>query len=130
MTGKYLLLVSGIDGSSRAEVAVLDTAQETGRRIQSLLLAGFDPDRIRVFTGRETAVEVTHRPVVHLMKRNGSDERAGSIGQRDGQSEPELVPVGAIDAEPELAPVAAKSHNSRPAPERRFSDLFRRAYVA
>jgi hypothetical protein len=160
MTGKFLLIVSDEDGGSHAEVAMLDTALETERRVESLLAAGFDADRIQVFTGGQTGVKVTHQPVVHLMKRE-SGEGAGSTAQQDHQVKREPVAVGVsaeqrpatadngsdsamsaarilsisrskvdeVRNEAERAPVAAHSFNNEPAGERRFSDLFRRAYV-
>jgi hypothetical protein len=66
MTGKFLLMVSDDEEGDRGEVVMLDTAQETERKIASLMAAGVDGKRIRVFTGGQTGLTITHRPVVRL----------------------------------------------------------------
>jgi hypothetical protein len=127
MTGKFLLIVSDDKDGSHAEVAMLDTALEVERRVESLLAAGFDADRIKVFTGGQTGVKVTHQPVVHLVKRD-SRERADTT-HRDYHVEPDPAPVKVHDVGPAPVLVAASSYNTQPVAERRFSDLFRREYV-
>jgi hypothetical protein len=158
MNGKFLLIVSDDNDGNHAEVATLDTATEIERRIESLLAAGFDADRIQVFTGGQTGVKVTQQPVVHLIRRD-SGEVARFDADPGHQVEREPVAVGVhaeqhpatqdddsailsarirsisrsrvdeLRNETEPAPTAAVSYGDHPAGEVRFSDLFRRAYV-
>jgi hypothetical protein len=119
MTGKFLLIVSDDNDGNHAEVATLDTATEIERRIESLLAAGFDADRIQVFTGGPTGVNVTQQPVVHLVKRDSGEvarfeadpghqvERkpAAAMAQEQGR----LV-SGDVEREPVAVGVHAERH--------------------
>jgi hypothetical protein len=115
MTGQFVLIVSDDNDGSRGQVAVLDTTEETERKIAALLTEGFDPNLVRVFTGGRTGVKVTHRPVVRLVKRN-SDVGSGSTTHPEGQ------------VEPELAPAVVDSYKDHSATAVSFSHLFKPAY--
>ena len=52
MSEKIIVLVSDRGDSKHGEVSVLDDPQKAERLVETLLEAGFEPERIRVFTGR------------------------------------------------------------------------------
>ena len=66
MSEKFVLVVSDENERKRGEISVLDTAHETERLVQTLLEAGFEQERIRVYTGSEAEFATTYRPLVSL----------------------------------------------------------------
>ena len=130
MSEKIIVLVSDRGDSKHGEVSVLDDPQKAERLVETLLEAGFEPERIRVFAGRASEFQVSHRPVVALMAEGEEDE--GQARPQAAAGEP--VPV---KAKPEAAPqaeaatetgeeeaVAADAEMAAPV---RFSSLFRSA---
>ncbi len=63
---KIIVLVSDRGDSKHGEISVLDDPRKAEQLVETLLEAGFDEDRIRVFTGQASEFEVKHRPVVAL----------------------------------------------------------------
>ncbi len=117
MSEKFVLVVSDEKDGKHGEISELDTAQETERLVETLLEAGFEHDRIRVFTGSQAEFETVYRPVVNLIdEANQTAERARPASDR---AEPEVVGVG---AEANGEPVEAGSGNGRS-----MSSLFRSA---
>ncbi len=66
MSDKFVLVVSDNSDGKHGEISVLNTAHETERLVETLLDAGIDQERIRVFTGSEAEFAVTYRRVVSL----------------------------------------------------------------
>ena len=130
MSEKVIVLVSDRGDSTHGEVSVLDDPQKAERLGETLLEAGFEPERIRVFTGRASEFEISHRPVVALM----AEGEAGEPQARAEGGVEETVPVTATanaapqaeaGAEPsEEEAVAAGAEMAAPV---RFSSLFRSA---
>ena len=75
MTAKVIVLVADRDDSKHGEIVVVDTTAEAERLVETLLEAGFDQQRVRVFTGTEMEAQVSQRPKVELVER-GLDEPA------------------------------------------------------
>jgi hypothetical protein len=100
MSDKFVLMVSDEEEDKHGEITLLETADEAERLIETLLEAGYDRERMHVFSGAEAEFETTYRPVV-------------SIG--DGEV--------AAEAQPE--PVQAGNGNGRSASSVRVSSLFR-----
>ena len=125
MSDKIIVLVSDKGDSKHGEVSVLDDPQKAERLVETLLEAGFEPERIRVFAGRASEFQVSHRPVVALVAEGEEAEP---------QARPEAVPVTAsadttpaaeVSAETgEEEAVAAGAEVASPV---RFSSLFRSA---
>ncbi len=107
MSDKFVLVVSDEnDRKRRGEISVLDTAHETERLVETLLEAGFDQERIRVFTGSEAEFVTTYRPVVSLAdEANRTTEPARSASEH---VEPESTET---EVETEAAAVGAHSGN-------------------
>jgi len=59
---KIIVLVSDRGDSKHGEVSVLDDPQKAERLVETLLEAGFEPERIRVFSaGRASSRSATDR---------------------------------------------------------------------
>ena len=63
---RVILLVADPKDAEHGEVKVYDDPHDAERMIETLLEAGLEQERFRVFTGTETDIVVTHRPVVDL----------------------------------------------------------------
>ena len=100
MSDKFVLVVSDEEEDKHGEITILETADEAERLIETLLEAGYDRERLRVFSGAESRFETSYRPVV-------------SIGE------------GEVASEAQPAPVKAASGNGRSADSVRVSSLFR-----
>ncbi len=72
MDDTIIVLVTDKDDSKHGEISVLDDPQKAERLVETLLEAGFDESRIRVFNGRSSEFQISHRPVVALV--DGSSE--------------------------------------------------------
>lgn len=67
MPGKMIVLVSDLDDGKHGEITVVENPIKAARLLETLLEAGFEQERIRVFSGAEMEMQVTHRPVVALV---------------------------------------------------------------
>ena len=134
MSEKIIVLVSDKGDSKHGEVSVLDDPQKAERLVETLLEAGFEPERIKVFAGRASEFQVSHRPVVALV----AEGEEGEPQARPESGAHEAVPVKAkaevsLQAEAEAdaeggegegEAVAAGADAASPV---RFSSLFRSA---
>jgi DNA-binding LacI/PurR family transcriptional regulator len=66
MVTQVLVLVADRDDPNHTEVTVLDKRADAERLFQTLLEAGIEQQRIRIFSGTELHAQVTHKPVVAL----------------------------------------------------------------
>ena len=130
MSEKIIILVSDRGDSKHGEVSVLDDPQKAERLVETLLEAGFEPERIRVFAGRASEFQVSHRPVVALMAE-------GEEGEPQRRPEAPAEESAPVTARAEAAPqaeagadageeevVTADAEMAAPV---RFSSLFRSA---
>ena len=117
MVDKFVLVVSDETDERHGEISVLDTAQKAERLVETLLEAGFEQDRIRVFAGAEAEFDTAYRPVVTLADEASETKEAAPPAS--DRAEPEVVGVG---AEANGEPVEAGSDNGRS-----VSSLFRSA---
>jgi hypothetical protein len=127
---KIIVLVSDRGDSKHGEVSVLDDPEKAERLVETLLEAGFEPERIRVFSGRASEFEISHRPVVALMAE-------GEEGEPQARAESPVEQTAPVTATAKAAPqaeagaemgeeeaVAAGAEMAAPV---RFSSLFRSA---
>jgi predicted signal transduction protein with EAL and GGDEF domain len=82
---QVILLVADPKDAGHGEVKVFDDPQEAERMIETLLEAGLEPERFRVFTGAETEIAVSYRPVVDLTGE-GSEQTAASEPAKRGDN--------------------------------------------
>lgn len=94
MAAKIILLVSDSNGSTFGEIIVLDEIRKAESVIEALLEAGFDQQRVRVFTGVEINIRVAYRPLV-VLASGLADSADESDHRLDDQANPEVGEVGA-----------------------------------
>lgn len=133
MSDKIIVLVSDRGDSKHGEISVLDDARKAERLVETLLEAGFEADRIRVFTGRASEFQVSNRPVVALVAEGEEAEprTTTAVKSREADAEEPTAesPGPESDAEEEKAETkeeAAPATAEVGAPVR-FSSLFRSA---
>ena len=80
MTAKVIVLVADRGDPKHGEIVVVDTTAEAERLVETLLDAGFDQERVRVFTGTEMEAQVSQRPKVELVEK-GLDEPAPAAAE-------------------------------------------------
>lgn len=67
MATQLVVFVADQDDPRRGEVTVLDDPRKAERLLETLLEAGFERERIRIFHAAELEMEVKHRLVVSLV---------------------------------------------------------------
>jgi hypothetical protein len=72
---KIIVLVSDRGDSKHGEISVVDEPRKAEKLVETLLEAGFEQERIHVFSGRESEFQVSQRPVVALVG-DGEEEEA------------------------------------------------------
>jgi hypothetical protein len=124
MSGKTLVVVYEQDDSKRGEISIVDNPLKAARLVETLLEAGFESNRIRIFTGGEMSMQVTHRPVVALVDGGTQTEEFGET------TEDPPTPAPKAQAEAEAVAVKASAKDA-PTPLTkdgvRFSQAFRPA---
>lgn len=121
MGTKVIVLVSDRDDPKHGEISVLDDSRKAERLVETLLEAGFEQDRIRIFNGSELDMQITHRPVVSLLGEPG-DEPEESPSQEPAEPEEAALEIEAAVEQEAEAPAEAFVQNGV-----RFSSLFRGA---
>jgi hypothetical protein len=76
------------------EIIVLDEIRKAESVVEALLEAGFEQERVRVFTGAEINIQVTYRPLV-VLASDLADSVEESDHRRDDQADPEVDEIGA-----------------------------------
>ncbi|MFB3093651.1 MAG: hypothetical protein ACE1ZN_04505 [Dehalococcoidia bacterium] len=87
---QVLVLVADRDDPNHTEVTVLDKRADAERLLQTLLEAGIEQQRVRIFSGTEMHAQVTHKPVVTL-----------GVGDTDGSARESDVPPVEVEIEHE-----------------------------
>jgi hypothetical protein len=77
MPDTVMVIVSDLDDAKHGEINVVESPQKAARLVETLLEAGFDQARIRVYTGAEMDMRVRHRPVVALVTGDETDDAPG-----------------------------------------------------
>jgi hypothetical protein len=125
MSGKTLVVVYEADDNKRGEISIVENPQKAARLVETLLEAGFERDRIRIFTGGEMGMQVTHRPVVALVDDDSSTETPSETIEE--------APAPAPKAEAKAAETVTVRASTKEAPAPltkdgvRFSQAFRPA---
>lgn len=101
MTAKVIVFVADRGDQRFGEVSVFDSSGEAERLLETLLEAGYDQQRIHVFSGAEMEARVSHRPVVALV--SGDQEEVSESAAPDAladQTEAALGEGDGSEAEP------------------------------
>jgi len=118
MATRVIVLVADRDDPKHGEITVLEDRRKAERLVETLLEAGFEQERIRVFVGTALDMQIAHRPVVTLV---GEDLRDPDAGDDSTPQQVEAADVsGEAGAEEEKAPETAFVRDGV-----RFSSLFR-----
>ena len=76
MSDSVMVIVSDLDDAKHGEINVVESPQKAARLVETLLEAGFDQGRIRVFNGGEMDMRVRHRPIVAFVTGEEAEESA------------------------------------------------------
>jgi len=125
MSEKTIVMILEQADDKRGEISILDDAHKAARLVETLLEAGFEQDRIRVFTGGEMEMQVTHRPVVALV--GGDAPPVEQDSAIDGPAEPEAETEEALPRAKAELQEAGASVTPGFKDGVRFSSLFRPA---
>ena len=98
MADEFLVFVADEEAQERGDIRFFTDATAAAGHAESLLEAGYDQSRIRVFSAKEMDVHVTHRPVVSFV--GGADNGAS----QDSEA-PEKTPADDDEGEGEMAGV-------------------------
>ena len=129
MSEKIIVLVSDRGDSKHGEISIVDDPHKAEKLVETLLEAGFEQERIRVFAGRQSDFQVSQRPIVALVGEGEEEEpRAGVAEQEAATPEPAPDATETGDREIEESEteeeVPATAETAAPV---RFSSLFRSA---
>ena len=98
---KVIVFVADGGDQRFGEVSVFDSSGEAERLLETLLEAGYDQQRLHVFSGAEMEARVSHRPVVALV--TGDQEEVSESESPDAhadQKEADSAGEGEPEAEP------------------------------
>ncbi len=134
MSEKIIVLVSDRGDSKHGEISVVEEPRKAEKLVETLLEAGFEQDRIHVFTGKESDFQVSQRPVVALVGE-GEEEgaQAGVAAPETAAAEPapDARKTGAGDGKGEGGETEESETGEEVAAEAgapvKFSSLFRSA---
>lgn len=117
MSEKTILLVYDEADHKRAEVNVLDDQHMAARLVETLLEQGYKQAHIRIYTGVEMEMQVTHRPVVALV---GDTLEIGASADRGQADTEQALPRAKAESRTAEANAAPGTKDGV-----RFSSLFR-----
>ena len=120
MSESVMVIVADLDDAKHGEINVVESPQKAARLVETLLEAGFDQGRIRVFSGGEMDMKVRHRPVVALVAGTEPEE---SVAAAPEATTDEPVASGA-KAEARKEAIAAELYQRN---GQKFSTQFRPA---
>lgn len=125
MSERTIVLVYDGTDQKHAETSVMDDPHAAARLVETMLEAGFEQGRIRIFTGTEMEMQVTHRPVVALVNGDapGETQEKAIDAPADNEADTEQA-LPRAKAEREEAGVSAIAGMKDGV---RFSSLFRTA---
>ena len=110
MSTKVIVMVSDRDNAKRGEITVADNPRTAAHLVETLLEAGFQRGQIKLYSGDETEMRISSRPIVALV---------------DGSS----MPTARESIEPDETSDKSADEEATPSVKNgvRFSSLFRPA---
>ena len=123
MSESVMVIVADLDDAKHGEINVVESPQKAARLVETLLEAGFDQGRIRVFSGGEMDMRVRHRPVVALVS---GDETEASV-ETDAEVTAEQPVASSAKAETSKEAIAADLYQRN---GQKFSTAFRPAWTS
>lgn len=129
MESQLLIMIVDPDDPKRVEITSVDSTAQAARMVETMLEAGFDQSRIKIFEGTELEMQVAHRPVVSLVTQ---DEPGAYVAPPPAQNV-EVAVDTTVDATIDAAEVQSDDEPSGDDEEPfvqngvRFSSLFKPA---
>jgi hypothetical protein len=120
MSESVIVVVSDLDDAKHGEINVVESTQKATRLVETLLEAGFDQTRIRVFSGSELDMRVRHRPVVNLL--TGDEPAEGQSETARQEEKPPVASGTKVESRKQEATATPYEQNGV-----RFSTVFRPA---
>jgi hypothetical protein len=117
MPANIIIVVTDRENPKRGEVTILDDARKAEHLVETLLEAGFEQERIRLYNGAAAGIEVQSRPVVALVD-GAPRPTATSLRELMPEAADEPAPAAEPERQPEEAIPFVKDGV-------RFSSLFR-----
>ena len=127
MATQLVVFVADQDDPRRGEVTVLEDPRKAEHLLETLLEAGFEQERIRIFHAAELEMQVKHRPVVSLVADAARESAASTEAAEESRVPSDAPPApeseeGQPDAEEGEAADGPFVQNGV-----RFSSMFRPA---
>ncbi len=119
MSQQVIVIVCEKDDPKHGEITILEGPERAERLVETLLDAGFEAERIRVFGGTEKHLQISYKPVVALA--GDGDDRIAPPSARDEDPRSSFTWTETNKGEPELAVSAPGTRNGE-----RLSDMFPR----
>jgi hypothetical protein len=105
-----MVIVSDTDDAKHGEINLVENLQKAARLVETMLEAGFDQSRIRVFTSSEMDMRVRQRPVVALVT---GDQSPDDDSEAADQTEKRTVSSGTTE-QPEKRTVSSGTEGGVP----------------
>lgn len=112
MTDQIIILVTDRGDSQHGEITVLESTEKAERLIETLLEAGFEQERIRVFSGADIPMQVSYRPVVEIPAAHGGERSAGRTAPADNGGAHDAPASKAQAPSADAAATAARSNGA------------------
>ncbi len=79
MSTKVIVIVSDRDNAKRGEITVADSPRTAAHLVETLLEAGFQRGQIKLYSGDETEMRISRRPIVALVDGSSTPTARGSV---------------------------------------------------
>ncbi len=79
MSTKVIVMVSDRDNAKRGEITVADNPRTAAHLVETLLEAGFQQGQIKLYSGDETEMRISTRPIVALVDGSSTPTALASV---------------------------------------------------
>ncbi len=79
MSTKVIVMVSDRDNAKRGEITVADSPRTAAHLVETLLEAGFQQAQIKLYSGDETGMRISSRPIVALVDGSSAPTALESV---------------------------------------------------
>ncbi len=79
MSTKVIVMVSDRDDAKRGEITVADSPRTAAHLVETLLEAGFQQGQIKLYSGDETEMRISTRPIVALVDGSSTPTARESV---------------------------------------------------
>jgi hypothetical protein len=129
MSDQVLVIVTDDDNPNYADITILNSRLKAAGLVEALLEEGFEQSRIRVFEGRETVMQVRHRPVVSFVSDDEDSQSADNKNGAAKSSSRKEVKSPGQNGRNEVESLESPGQNAEAEPYQqdgvRFSEAFR-----